>query len=70
MPEININKQKWATVKQLATMYIAFPENSIRWLIRTGEIASCIRKIRGKLLINVEEFETWVDSQTIKRKEK
>ena len=58
------NTQKWLTVSQLALKEPAFSENSIRWLIRgkeTNGFSKCIRKVGGKLLINIDDFDKWID---------
>ena len=54
--------QKWLTVRQLANLHTAFTESSIRWLIFKGDISSSIRKINGRVLINLDDFENWVES--------
>jgi len=59
------NKQiKWASVKQLTQLY-PFSEPSIRyWLFNSKQngLEKCLRRIGAKLLINLEQFDAWIDS--------
>jgi hypothetical protein len=54
------------TVKQLPLHYPAFTESSIRWLIfheKTNGFSRCVRRIGKKILIDANEFESWIDEQ-------
>jgi hypothetical protein len=54
------------TVKQLPTLYPAFTESSIRWLIfneKTNGFTCCIRRIGRKVLIDLDAFESWIAKQ-------
>lgn len=54
------------TVKQLPIHYPAFTENSIRWLIfheKTNGFYRCVRRIGRKVLIDANEFESWIARQ-------
>ena len=42
----------------------AFSEASIRWYILKAKqmnFTSCIRRVAGKILIDLDEFEAWID---------
>lgn len=57
-------QMKWASVRQLAKIY-PFSESSLRyWLFnsKTNGLEKCLRRIGTKLLINLEEFDHWIDS--------
>jgi len=62
---INENTQiRWASVKQLAQSY-PFSESSLRYWIfnaKQNGLQHCLRKIGKKILINLEQFEKWIDS--------
>lgn len=60
-----VTTKRLTTVKQTAELYPAFPSSSLRWLIfnkQTNGFAKCIRKIGRKVLIDLDQFESWVDS--------
>jgi len=54
-----------ATIRQTASLY-PFSESSLRWLIfnenRNG-FSRCLRRIGRKILINLDDFEQWIDQQ-------
>ena len=55
---------KWATVRQTAEQYKSFSEGSLRYWIfnsRKNGLEKCLRRIGSKLLINLEEFDQWID---------
>ena len=59
---------KWATVKQLSKIHSAFTESSIRALIRekhNNGFDKMLSKIGKKVLIDVNEFERWIDSHRV-----
>ncbi len=63
---INSITKRLATVKQTAAIYSAFSISSLRWLIFNGKhngFVKCIRKIGRKVLIDLDQFESWVDEQ-------
>jgi len=56
------------TVKQLADRSPAFSENSLRWMIFCSEATGLDRALikRGRrVLIDVPEFERWLESQRL-----
>lgn len=58
--------KRLATVKQTSEIYPAFSVPSLRWLIFNGNqngFQACIRKIGRKVLIDLEQLESWIDSQ-------
>jgi hypothetical protein len=62
----SLTEKRFVTVGQLPEFYPAFSASSIRWLIfneRQNGFSCCIRRVGRKVLINLSEFEKWVDSQ-------
>jgi hypothetical protein len=59
--------KRLATVKIIPTLYPnVFTESSIRWLIfneNTNGFRHCVRRIGRKVLIDLDEFETWIAKQ-------
>lgn len=56
----------YLTVKQVPSRYPAFTEGSIRWLIfheKTNGFYRCVRRIGRKVLIDLDQFESWIDEQ-------
>jgi len=56
---------KWATVRQVAEKYRIFSESSLRYLIfnsKQNGLEKCLRRIGAKLLINLKQFDQWIDS--------
>lgn len=44
----------------------AFTESSIRWLVfneNTNGFSKCVRRIGRKVLIDLDQFESWIDQQ-------
>jgi hypothetical protein len=62
----NLNK-RLATVKKIPQLYPGvFTESSIRWLIfnaKQNGFYCCIRKVGKKVLLDLDAFEAWIDSQ-------
>ncbi len=57
---------RFNTVKQIPTLYPAFTESSIRWLIfneKTNGFNCCVKRIGRKILIDLDEFESWISKQ-------
>jgi len=57
-------QQKWATVRQTAEIYKSFSEGSLRYLIfnsKQNGLEKCLRRIGSKVLINLEQFDAWID---------
>lgn len=55
-----------ATVRQTANAYPSFSQSSLRWLIFNGDsngFSSCLRRVGRKVLIDLDSFESWIDSQ-------
>jgi hypothetical protein len=56
-----------ATVKKIPLLYPGvFTESSIRWLIfneKANGFSRCIRRIGRKVLIDIHEFENWINEQ-------
>jgi len=59
--------KRLATVKRTAEIYSnAITESAIRWLIfneKNNGFSACIRRLGRKILIDLDAFEHWVDSQ-------
>lgn len=58
------NQKRLATVRQMPEFYPAFSQQSIRWLIfneKTNGFSQCTRRIGGKIVIDLDCFEQWVD---------
>jgi len=61
-------QQKFMTVKELAKTYPSFSESSLRYMIYNAKqngFSICIRKLGKKLVINLREFEKWIDSHKV-----
>lgn len=61
-----MQKKQYLSVRQLANAYPAFTQSAIRWLIfneKNNGFGMCIRRIGRKILIDLEQFEGWVDRQ-------
>jgi hypothetical protein len=60
--------KRLATVKKTAELYPnAITEPAIRWLIfneKSNGFSTCIRRLGRKILIDLDSFEHWIDSQT------
>lgn len=54
-------------VKEIPKIYPgAFTQSSIRWLIMNEDkngFSCCVRRLGRKLLIDLDEFESWIDQQ-------
>lgn len=63
----NFETKRLATVKRTAELYSkALTEPAIRWLIfneKKNGFSSCIRRIGRKILIDLDSFENWIDTQ-------
>ncbi len=61
-----LNK-RLATVRTIPNLYPdVFSESSIRWLIfneKTNGFSSCVRRLGRKVLIDLDEFESWITKQ-------
>jgi hypothetical protein len=60
---MNKDKCKWVTVRQLAELY-PFGEGGIRNLLffsKTNGLEKCVRRIGSKILINTDQFDEWID---------
>lgn len=58
-------KNSFASVKELSKLFPSFSEPSIRYLIfnaKQNGLQPCIRKIGKKILINLNDFNHWIDS--------
>lgn len=59
--------KRFSTVKETAKAYSdAFSEASIRWLIfneRINGFSCCVKRIGRKVLIDLDQFEAWIDKQ-------
>lgn len=59
--------KRLTTVRQTAELYAGFSTSSLRWLIfnqKTNGFSICVRKIGRKVLIDLDQFEAWIDAQT------
>lgn len=63
----NIAAKRLATVKNIPEIYPGvFTESAIRWLIfneQQNGFSRCIRRIGKKVLLDLEQFELWIDEQ-------
>ncbi len=59
--------RRFATVKQIPELYPGiFTQSSIRWLIfneKQNGFSKCIRRIGAKVLINLDDFEEYINEQ-------
>ena len=61
-----ITVKRLATIRQLANLYEAFPQTTIRWLIhkkKTNGFDVCVKRIGRKIVIDLDLFEDWIDKQ-------
>jgi hypothetical protein len=62
-----IQAKRLAPVKKIPELYPgAFTESAIRWLIfneNTNGFKCCVRRIGKKVLLDLEQFELWIDEQ-------
>ncbi len=61
-----VEAKRLVTVRQAAEIYPAFKLSSLRWLIfneKANGFSCCIRRIGRKVLIDLDQFESWVDAQ-------
>ena len=61
----NVNK-RLARVRQIPELYPSFTESSIRWLIfneKSNGFSECLRRLGRKILIDLDQFESWIDQQ-------
>jgi len=59
--------KRFISIKNLPTLYpdAGFTENSIRWWVfnaKENGFESCIKKVGRKILIDLDEFEKWLDN--------
>ena len=61
-----MTNKRWAPVKRMPDIYNgSVKESTIRWLIfneHQNGFHQCVRRIGGKVLIDLDAFEAWVDS--------
>jgi len=66
------SKRRWVPVKKMPEIYPdSIKESTIRWLIfneHQNGFHQCIRRIGGKVLIDLDAFEAWVDAGETTRK--
>ncbi|MCK4870026.1 MAG: DNA-binding protein [Gammaproteobacteria bacterium] len=58
--------KRLATVNQMAELYPSFTQSAIRWLIFNEKIngfTKCLRRIGRRVLIDLDDFEHWIDMQ-------
>ncbi|WP_131781171.1 hypothetical protein [Legionella gresilensis] len=58
--------KRLARVKKIPEIYPAFTESSIRWLIfneHQNGFSRCIRRIGKKILLDLDQFESWIDER-------
>ena len=61
-----IHTKRYASVKLLAKLYPAFSQSSIRWLIfheHTNGFKACVKRIGRKVLIDLDQFERYIDAE-------
>lgn len=57
-------QKRFSTVSQMPGFYPAFSQPAIRWLIyneNKNGFSQCIRRIGGKILIDLDCFEAWIN---------
>ena len=62
----SIQTKRYASVKLVAELYPAFREASIRWLIfheHTNRFDHCVKRIGRKVLIDLDQFENYIDTE-------
>lgn len=65
--QIASKSKRLATVPQMPNYYPAFSTASIRWLIfnsQSNGFGGCVRRVGRKVLIDLDQFELWIDGQT------
>ncbi len=60
--------KRLSSVKKIPELYpdSGFTISSIRWLIfneKQNGFSKCVRRIGRKILIDLDEFESWIDTQ-------
>ncbi|MCX7123094.1 MAG: hypothetical protein NTV32_05415 [Gammaproteobacteria bacterium] len=64
--------RRWVSVKRMPEIYPeTVKESTIRWLVfneHQNGFHQCVRRIGGKVLIDLDAFEAWVDSGETARK--
>ena len=59
--------KRLAAPKKIPAIYPdAFTESSIRWLIfneKTNGFSCCVKRIGRKVLIDLDQFESWINEQ-------
>jgi len=59
--------KRYVTPKKIPTLFPGtFSESSVRWLIfneNTNGFSKCVRRIGRKVLIDLDQFEMWIDQQ-------
>lgn len=61
-----VNADNYKTIKEMAKKYTPlFTESSLRQMLHknTDGINDCVFKIGGKVLFNVDKFESWFKSR-------
>ena len=61
--------ERLLTVKQLAEKSPAFTESSLRWLIfnaKANGLNRALLKVGRRVLIDLPEFEQWLDEQRVR----
>jgi len=56
--------KRYARVKEIPTLYPSFTASSMRWLIfneETNNFSKCIKRVGRKVLIDLDNFEKWID---------
>ena len=65
----NTLSKRFSTPKKIPELYPGiFTEASIRWLIfdeKRNNFSKCIRRVGRKVLINLDQFESWIDEQGV-----
>lgn len=63
---MTITAKRLASVRQTSQLYPAFSISSLRWLIfnrQQNGFIKCVRKIGAKVVIDLDLFEEFVDTQ-------
>ncbi len=64
--------KRWSTPEQLPTLYNGvFNKGGIRFLIHKAAengFEKCLRRIGKKIIIDLDEFDKWIDSHQTKDK--
>lgn len=64
--------KKYVTVKDMTEFYPVFSVGALRHLIHenSANIKSCMVRVGGRVLFDLERFQSWIDAQRMSKDEK